>query len=77
MSGVQKSKNWVKCTKSKKQIELAGVPKERTWLGVCKKQNKVRSTKSKKEVRFIKRIRSGVKSENHLFVSDIKLGQMY
>lgn len=76
MSGVQKSKNWVKCTKSNKQIELAGVPEERTWLGVCKK-NKVGSIKSKKEVRFIKRIRSGVKSENNLFVSGIKLGQMY
>lgn len=76
MWGVQKSKNWVKCTKSKKQIELAGVPKKRTWLDVWKKK-KVRSTKSKKEVRFIKRIRSGVKSENHLFVSDIELGQMY
>lgn len=44
------------------------------WLGVCKKKNKVRSIKSKKEVRFIKRIRLGVKSENYLFVLDIKLG---
>lgn len=51
-----KSKNWVKCT-------MSGVQNVRT-LSDLYKIKEVRSTKSKNEVRFIKRIRSGVKSEN-------------
>lgn len=59
-----KSKNWVKWTTSKKQIKLSSVP---IVSQVYIKKNKVRNSKSKKEVRCIKRIRSGVKSENQAF----------